>query len=210
MTPEVITQIFEPFFSTKAVGSGTGLGLSMVYGFVKQSGGHVQVHSTVGAGTTMALYLPRAEQVEEPLRELNLGPVLGGSETILVAEDDVGVRAALVELLTDLGYRVLQAENADRALEVINRSASSADKNDVIDLLLTDVVMPGQLKSTDLVQLAQQRLPNMAVLYTSGYALNVTGPSHRFVSGAELLSKPYTSDVLARKLRQVLGKPNRV
>jgi PAS domain S-box-containing protein len=210
MTPEVITQIFEPFFSTKAVGSGTGLGLSMVYGFVKQSGGHVQVHSTVGAGTTMALYLPRAEQVEEPLRELNLGPVLGGSETILVAEDDVGVRAALVELLTDLGYHVLQAENADRALEVINRSASSADKNDVIDLLLTDVVMPGQLKSTDLVQLAQQRLPNMAVLYTSGYALNVTGPSHRFVSGAELLSKPYTSDVLARKLRQVLGKPNRV
>ena len=208
MTPEVAAQIFEPFFSTKAVGSGTGLGLSMVYGFVKQSGGHVEVRSSPGQGTTMSLYLPRAEQAEEPLPAPSVGPVAGGTETILVAEDDAGVRSTLVELLTDLGYQVLHAENADRALEVIHRSLASPGHHARIDLLLTDVVMPGQLKSVDLVRLAKLVLPNLAVLYTSGYAANVIAQSDRTQSGLELLTKPYTRETLARKLRQVLDKPS--
>ena len=205
MTPEVMAQIFEPFFTTKAVGSGTGLGLSMVYGFVKQSGGHVQVRSIVGQGTTMALYLPRATQAEAPLAVAPHGPLVGGSETILVAEDDAGVRATLVELLTDLGYAVLHGENADRALELIHHSLAHPNAHG-IDLLLTDVVMPGQLKSVELVRLAKQVLPELAVLYTSGYAANVLARNDRSEAEVEMLSKPYTRETLARKVRQVLDK----
>ena len=206
MTAAVMAQVFEPFFSTKPVGSGSGLGLSMVYGFVKQSLGHVEIDSQPGAGTTMLLYLPRtegAQGVEEPGVASDDGPVVGGDEVILVAEDDEGVRATVVDLLLELGYHVLKAKDGDSALTVIESGVA-------VDLLFTDVVMPGALKSLDLARIAKQRLPGIAVLFTSGYAQshahNVITPGGRLEDDVELLPKPYTREALARRLRQVLAR----
>lgn len=198
MTPDVIEQAFEPFFSTKPEGKGTGLGLSMVYGFVKQSGGHVKIYSEIGEGTTIKLYLPRSFQSEDRVANVDNAPAVGGTETILVAEDDEGVRATVVEMLTDLGYYVLKAKDAQSALTVIESGAH-------IDLLFTDVVMPGTLRSPELARMARERLPNIAVLYTSGYTENSIVHGGRLDPGLELLSKPYTREALARKIRHVLA-----
>ncbi len=198
MPPEVVARAFEPFFTTKPVGSGTGLGLAMIYGFCKQSGGHVKAYSEVGHGTTMKMYLPRSQLREEALPSIDHAPVLGGTETILVAEDDDGVRATVVEILLELGYRVLQARDADSALSVVDSGAA-------IDLLFTDVVMPGTMKSTELARLARARLPRLAVLFTSGYTQNAIVHGGRLDEGVELLAKPYGRDDLARKLRKLLA-----
>ena len=199
MTPEVIAQAFEPFFSTKPEGKGTGLGLSMVYGFVKQSGGHIRIYSEVGSGTTIKLYLPRADQREDVLVSSASAPIAGGAETILVAEDDAEVRSTVVETLRELGYRVLTANDAASALTVIESGVS-------IDLLFTDVVMPGTLKSPELARKARERLPGVAVLFTSGYTENAIVHGGRLDLGVELLSKPYSREMLARKVRQVMAK----
>ncbi|MEK1897941.1 response regulator [Rhizobium sp. 1399] len=198
MPPEIIEQAFEPFFSTKPEGKGTGLGLSMVYGFVKQSGGHVKIYSETGEGTTVKLYLPRSFQSEDRIATGDNVPATGGTETILVAEDDEGVRTTVVEMLTDLGYYVLKARDAQSALTVIESGAH-------IDLLFTDVVMPGPLKSPELARMARERLPNVAVLYTSGYTENSIVHGGRLDPGLELLSKPYTREALAQKIRHVLA-----
>ncbi|MFC3123740.1 PAS domain-containing protein [Pseudoroseomonas globiformis] len=198
MSPEVMARVFEPFFSTKEEGKGTGLGLSMVYGFVKQSGGHVKLYSEPGHGSTVRLYLPRAMQAEDVAVQMAAGPVVGGSETILVVEDDAAVREVVVEMLTDLGYRVLKAVDAASALIVIESGVP-------VDLLFTDVVMPGPLKSPELARKAQQRLPDLAVLFTSGYTENSIVHGGRLDAGVELLSKPYPREALARKVRHVLA-----
>jgi PAS domain S-box-containing protein len=198
MAPEIIERVFEPFFSTKPVGKGTGLGLSMVYGFVKQSGGHIKVYSEVGQGTTIRIYLPRSMQPEDRLTNLDYGPTSGGTETILVAEDDEDVRATVVDILGDLGYRVLKAKDASSALSVIESGVP-------VDLLFTDVVMPGPLKSTELARKAKERLPNMAILFTSGYTENSIVHGGRLDPGVELLSKPYSREALARKIRHSLN-----
>lgn len=198
MSPEIIDQVFEPFFSTKPVGKGTGLGLSMVYGFVKQSSGHVKVYSEVGHGTTIKLYFPRVHQQEDQLASPDSGPVTGGPETILVAEDDEQVRETVVEMLIDLGYRVLRAKDAAAALTIIESGIH-------IDLLFTDVIMPGPLRSVDVARQAKVRQPQMAVLFTSGYTENSIVHGGKLDLGVELLSKPYTRDALARKLRHVLN-----
>ncbi|MCF1437106.1 hypothetical protein B7W85_22150 [Allorhizobium ampelinum] len=197
MTPDVIEQVFEPFFSTKAEGKGTGLGLSMVYGFVKQSNGHVKIYSELGQGTTVKLYLPKTAAAEDVEIRQDVGPSLGGSETILVVEDDDNVRDTVIELLSDLGYSILKASDPQSALSVIESGVP-------IDLLFTDVVMPGKLKSPELARKAKERLPNLAVLFTSGYTENSIVHHGRLDAGVELLSKPYTRDALARKIRQVL------
>ena len=197
MSPEVIEQVFEPFFTTKPEGQGTGLGLSQVYGFVKQSGGHIKVYSEPGHGTTIRIYLPRSRQMEDIATETEAVPAVGGTETILVVEDDQDVRAVVVETLSDLGYRVLKAKDADSALAIIESGVP-------VDLLFTDVVMPGSLRSPELARKAQQRLPNIAVLFTSGYTENAIVHGGRLDDGVELLSKPYTREALARKLRHVL------
>jgi PAS domain S-box-containing protein len=199
MTPEVAARAFEPFFSTKMVGAGTGLGLSMIYGFVKQSGGHVKIYSEVGAGTTIRMYLPRSMQREEVLQPVPTDVPAGGEETVLVAEDDEGVRATVVDILRELGYRVLEARDADSAMNVV-------DSGIAIDLLFTDVVMPGSIRSTELARRAQNRLPNLRVLFTSGYTQNAIVHGGRLDAGVELLVKPYQRDDLARKVRQVLGQ----
>ena len=198
MPPEVIAQAFEPFFSTKPEGKGTGLGLSMVYGFAKQSGGHVKIYSEVGFGTTVKMYLPRSLEAEDALDPVDLREPTGGSETILVAEDDEGVRETVVELLGELGYRVLKAPDAASAMAIVSSGIP-------IDLLFTDVVMPGPLRSPDLARKAREAIPNLAVLFTSGYTENAIVHGGRLDPGVELLGKPYTRAALASKIRHVLA-----
>jgi signal transduction histidine kinase len=199
MTPEVMARAFDPFFTTKPEGKGTGLGLSMVYGLVKQSGGHVKIYSEVGQGTTVKLYLRRALEAEAEVAEPPTAPpVSGGTETILVVEDDLEVRETTVALLADLGYRVLKAPDAAAGLAVIESGVT-------VDLLFTDVVMPGELRSADLAQKAQELIPGLPVLYTSGYTENAIVHGGRLDPGVELLAKPYTREALARKLRQLLA-----
>lgn len=199
MTPATLEKVFEPFFTTKPEGEGTGLGLSMVYGFVKQSGGHLQISSQVGFGTTVQIYLPPTQLAETVPAEPPLHTSDGGTETILVVEDDDGVRATAVELLADLGYRVLEAPNADSALSIV-------DSGVVIDLLFIDVVMPGNLRSTELARLTLAAHPAAAVMYSSGYTQNSIISPGQLGDGVELLSKPYGQENLARKIRQVLDR----
>jgi CheY-like chemotaxis protein len=202
MAPELVSRVFEPFFTTKPEGQGTGLGLSQVYGFVKQSGGHIKIYSEVGQGTTVKLYLPRTRAPEEGLGPVATSPVEGGSETILVVEDDEGVRAAVIDMLSELGYSVLKAGNADQALTILSSGAN-------IDVLFTDVVMPGSIKTRELARRAQELHPNIRVLYTSGYTQNAIVHNGRLDDGVHLLSKPYRRDELARKLRTLLGTPSK-
>lgn len=196
--PDIIEHILEPFFSTKAEGKGSGLGLSMVYGFLKQSGGHLKIYSEVGHGTTMKIYIPRTIEVEDSLTDISTVPAKGGTETVLVVEDDDGVRETSVALLNDLGYRVLKARDAHSAFTIIESGAH-------VDLLFTDVVMPGPMRSTELARKAKALFPGMAVLFTSGYTENSIVHGGRLDAGVELLSKPYTREALARKVRHVLG-----
>jgi PAS domain S-box-containing protein len=199
MAAEVLRQAFEPFFSTKEEGKGTGLGLSMVYGFVKQSGGHVKIYSEPGQGTTVKIYLPRTLAAEDAVAPAAVpSPPVGGTETILVAEDDEAVRTTVVEMLSDLGYRVLKAGDAASALAVVESGVP-------IDVLFTDVVMPGTLRSPELARMARARLPGLAVLFTSGYTENAIVHGGRLDAGVELLGKPYTRESLARRIRQVLA-----
>jgi PAS domain S-box-containing protein len=202
MSPELQAKVFEPFFSTKPVGKGSGLGLSMVYGFAKQTGGHVRIDGQEGRGTTVRMYLPRSMEREDLEVEQNDLPIVGGQETILVAEDDEGVRTTVVEMLQEMGYCVLKAPDAAAALLVIESGIT-------IDLLFTDVVMPGPLKSVDLARKAQERVPSTGVLFTSGYTENSIVHDGRLDEGVKLLSKPYTREQLAHKIRQSLDDRQR-
>ncbi|MBK4738436.1 hybrid sensor histidine kinase/response regulator [Noviherbaspirillum pedocola] len=198
MSREVMERACDPFFTTKPEGVGTGLGLSMAYGFVKQSGGHFKIYSEVGHGTTIRIYFPRSHEalIEAPVA--NAGTVVGGSETILVVEDDAAVQATVVALLGDLGYRVLKADDAGSALGILKSGLP-------IDLLFTDVVMPGKLRSPELARQAKLLHPDIAVLFTSGYTQNAIVHGGRLDPGVELISKPYRREQLARKIRHVLS-----
>jgi PAS domain S-box-containing protein len=194
---DVVEHVFEPFFTTKPEGQGTGLGLSMVYGFVKQSGGHIRIYSEPGQGTTMRLYLPRSRAQEDVETVVDAGPATGGTETVLVVEDDEDVRGTVIDMLSELGYRVLKAKDAQSALVIVESGVP-------IDVLFTDVVMPGALRSPELARKARERLPNIAVLFTSGYTDNAIVHGGKLDEGVDLLSKPYTREALARKIRHVL------
>jgi PAS domain S-box-containing protein len=195
---DILNKVFEPFFTTKGPGQGTGLGLSMVYGFVRQSNGHVKIYSDAGEGTTVRIYLPRTCQDEEiPASETSTAPRSTENEVILVVEDDDAVRATSVELLSDLGYTILEASNADNGLAIVNSGIN-------IDLLFTDVVMPGELKSPELARRAKQRLPAIQVLFTSGYTQNAIFHAGRLDEGVELIAKPFTREALAQKIHNVL------
>lgn len=198
MSAEVIRQAFEPFFTTKPEGQGTGLGLSMVYGFVKQSGGHIKIYSELSHGTTVKIYLPRSNETEDVIVSVDNKPVVGGSETILVAEDDEQVRATVVEILSELGYQVLRADDAASALAIVQSGIK-------IDLLFTDVVMPGPMRSPELARKAREVAPGLAVLFTSGYTQNAIVHGGRLDPGVELLPKPYSREDLARRVRQVIA-----
>jgi len=200
MPPEVLARAFEPFFTTKESGKGSGLGLSLVYGFAKQSGGHIDVRSAPGTGTSIALYLPADDGSSAPrARRARGADYAGGKETILVVEDDDEVRSVAVGFLDKLGYRVLQAADARQALERIDSGAH-------VDLLFTDVVMRGELDGPALAREALRRRPGLRVVFTSGHAPESIALLERR-AGAELLSKPYRIDDLARILRRALEAP---
>ncbi|MEO8936591.1 MAG: response regulator [Burkholderiaceae bacterium] len=198
MSPDVQRRAFEPFFTTKPEGEGTGLGLSMVYGFMKQSDGHVSLYSEEGQGTTIRLYLPRSEEpVDQVAVRSSSAPARGDGETILVVEDDDAVRVTVVDTLTELGYRVLRAADGQSALTIVRSGVP-------IDLLFTDVIMPGPVPSTEMVRQAQLLLPQLRVLFTSGFTRDAIVHRDRLQAGVNLLSKPYAREELARKLRQML------
>ncbi len=203
MTKEVIQHAFDPFFTTKPQGVGTGLGLSMVYGFVKQSAGHIKIYSEVGEGTTLKLYFPRASELElaQPapiaLPDRQAALASDNEETILLVEDDEKVNQFGAEILSELGYDVLTARDGTQALALIERHAEIA-------LLFTDVVLPGGINGRKLAEEARRLRPALRVLYTTGYTRNAIVHHGRLDPGVEVLMKPYSFEQLGRKVRQVL------
>ncbi|MDH6263625.1 PAS domain S-box protein [Bradyrhizobium sp. BR13661] len=199
IAPEILDRIFEPFFTTKPVGRGTGLGLSMVHGFVKQTGGYTQIYSEIGHGTCVKIFLPRAKADAPTAVQSSRTPatLATGIETILVVEDDPHVRMFAVQQLRRLGYRVTEACDGPSALQEVSRSG-------VPDLLFTDVVMPGGMTGKQLAERVGQMAPGIKVLYTSGYTENSIVHHGRLDPGVHLLQKPYRSDKLAQKVREVL------
>jgi signal transduction histidine kinase/CheY-like chemotaxis protein len=194
----ILENVFEPFFTTKEMGKGSGLGLSMVYGFVKQSNGHIKIDSKEGQGTTATIYLPQAVGVALHAVDLTSSPnVEGGDETILVVEDDHLVRTFVVSQIQSLGYITLSAVNADEALVVINSAQT-------IDLLFTDMIMPGSMNGRQLADEALQRRPSLKVLFTSGYTEDTVIHYGRLDAGVLLLAKPYRKADLARMIRSAL------
>jgi signal transduction histidine kinase len=199
MPAETVERAFDPFFTTKGEG-GTGLGLSMVFGFVKQSGGHIKIYSEPGHGTTVKLYLPRtSDGIPDAYEAKSIGDITG-SETILVVEDEDPVRTTVMALVGGLGYRVIEAADGAAALSILEGGAP-------IDLLFTDVIMPGPVSSRVLAQRARELRPMMKILFTSGYTENTIVHNGRLDAGVQLISKPYGRDQLAQKLRSVLNQP---
>jgi PAS domain S-box-containing protein len=202
MPPDVRARVFEPFFTTKEVGKGSGLGLSMVYGFVKQSNGHVAVYSEFGLGTTIRLYLP----IDPALRGSVVAPpvapemIYRGHERVLVVEDDPFVRAYAISCLEGLGYRVTPAESAREAERLLSQGLG-------VDLIFSDVVMPGGMSGWDLAERARVLCPGVKVLLTSGHPLETLQTHSRAVASETILNKPYRKAELARQVRAVLDAP---
>lgn len=198
MSPEVLKRVFEPFFTTKEVGKGSGLGLSMVYGFIKQSKGHVSIYSEPGLGTTVRLYLPSLRHTSTGPQQVGAGKhLVGGNETVLVVEDDPFVRGYAVASLEELGYHVLMAENGVEALARLEAESP--------DLLFTDVVMPGGVNGWELAEQAKRIRPGLKVLLTSGYPLETLTLRGRLSEAAKVLNKPYRKSELAARLREALS-----
>jgi signal transduction histidine kinase/CheY-like chemotaxis protein len=200
IAPEHLHRVFDPFFTTKEVGRGTGLGLSMVFGFVKQSGGHIKLDSEVGRGTTVTMFLPRASTLVAVAPEEAAPVAPGEGETILLVEDDALVRRYANDRLVALGYRVVTAPNGPEGLALIR------DRDD-IDLLFTDIVMPGGMNGLALAEAVREIRPRLPVLFTSGYGEGATGQGGPLDPDAQLLPKPYGRAELARAIRIALGSP---
>ena len=205
ISPDLLGKVFEPFFTTKPVGQGSGLGLAMVHGFVKQSGGHVRIYSEAGQGTIVKVYLPRMTAKDQAAAaaaaavELNLPAPTGAEarEAILLVEDNDGVREYAASALTELGYTVMAARDGEEALAIVDRTPR-------IDLLFTDVVLPGNINGRELATRILQRRPGLPVLFTTGYTRNAIIHNGRLDADVQLLGKPYTQQDLARKLRELL------
>jgi PAS domain S-box-containing protein len=205
MPPDVLERVFEPFFTTKEVGKGSGLGLSMVYGFVKQSNGHVTIYSEPGLGTTVRIYLPAsgsapaASNVAEPA-SVDPAAIARGA-MVLVAEDDMFVRAYAVTTLKSLGYRVIEASDGPDALAKLQQGQPP-------DILFSDIVMPGGVSGFDLAERARELVPGIKVLLTSGYALETLAARGRMVRNVVVMTKPYRKQDLAQKLREAIEMPD--
>jgi len=199
MSPELIAKAFDPFFTTKPMGQGTGLGLSMVYGFAQQSGGYARIESNEGVGTLVKLYLPRFHGRLE--RQADLGAerplAKGAGETVLLVEDDSAVRLLIGEVLRDLGYRCVEAIDAQAALPMITSNAR-------LDLLITDVGLP-RMNGRQLAEIAREHRPDLKVLFVTGYAEHATGVESFLAPGMELVTKPFTLDALALKIRDMIS-----
>ncbi|MEO7144044.1 MAG: ATP-binding protein, partial [Bryobacteraceae bacterium] len=199
MTSEAKKHLFEPFFTTKGQGMGTGLGLSMVYGIVKQSAGEIEIDSEPGEGTTFRIFLPRTRSEKDAAPDKSPAAAVKGAETILVAEDEDALRVLLVSVLKKLGYRVLEARHGADALRVAEAWEYP------IDLLVTDVVMPemGGLELAEKLAIAR---PGIRVLYVSGYSNANVAELENGKEGFTLLQKPVTSELLSRKVREALDQ----
>jgi signal transduction histidine kinase/CheY-like chemotaxis protein len=199
MSPEIMQRVFEPFFTTKEVGQGSGLGLSMVYGFVKQSGGHVSIYSRVGHGTSVKLYLPRAlsSPVGQEEGPLDVSPEEFGEKIVLVVEDEAKLRKVAVQMLDRLGLRTMQAETAKDALELL------ADTR--VDVLFTDIELSGGMNGMELADAARKLDPNIKVLFTTGYAREAVLHDKWLQEKTPWLLKPYSHTELARELKALLA-----
>src|SRR5271166_1593683 len=199
MPEDAVAHAFEPFFTTKPEGQGTGLGLAQVHGFVKQSGGHINLYSELGHGTTVKIYLPRYLHGESEPPSDDPTPNIGaGRGSVLLVEDDEDVRLFGVEALQTLGYSVLQAADGETALRIL-------DEHPEIALLFTDVGLPG-LNGRKLAEEARRRSPRLKILYTTGYTRNAIVRNGILDAGVDLLGKPFTTEALGRKLEQILGR----
>lgn len=200
MPPDVIARVFEPFYTTKPIGQGTGLGLSMIYGFVQQSGGQIRIHSSVGQGTTVRLYLPRhdgdaisGEQVM-PEAPVDIGRA---EETVLVVDDEPTVRLLVADTLRDLGYTVIEAVDGNAGLQILR-------SNTGLDLLITDVGLPGGLNGRQMADAGRLLRPDLKTLFITGYAENAVFGEGRLEANMQILTKPFAVDVLAVRIREML------
>lgn len=200
MPPDVLARAFDPFFTTKPIGQGTGLGLSMVYGFARQSGGQIRLESEVGVGTTARIYLPRhfgeAPVVEEQ-QQVELTPSTGAGETVLIVEDEPTVRMLITEVLEELGYAAIEAPDSVSGLKVLNSNVR-------IDLLITDVGLPGGMNGRQMVDAVLERRPNLKVLFITGYAETATVGSGNLPPGMHVMTKPFAIDELAARIRAII------
>ncbi|HHO59516.1 MAG TPA: PAS domain-containing hybrid sensor histidine kinase/response regulator, partial [Thiotrichales bacterium] len=198
---EMQDRIFEPFFTTKSMDKGTGLGLAMVFGFVKRAGGNIKVYSESGIGTTFRLYLPRAGELPETTQTGTVQPdsLTGGQETILVVDDEQALLELVEETLQQLGYNIITASDGKQALAILN-------SDQAIDMLFTDVVMPGGINGYELADMASSIRPQLKVLLTSGYTEMAVCRNGQARFNANMLSKPYTQVELSRIIRDILGK----
>jgi signal transduction histidine kinase/ActR/RegA family two-component response regulator len=198
MSEAVRERAFEPFFSTKGIGKGSGLGLSMAYGFVKQSGGHIEIESTLGAGANVIILLPRTVESAAPKKTGPVASIEGGNETVLVVDDEKEIQENVAAILGELGYHVITASSADEAATLLDRAGK-------IDLLFTDVIMPGAISCTELAAMARVRHAGIRVLFTSGYTENAVTNNGKLDEGVTLLNKPYAREELAGAVRKLLS-----
>ena len=199
MTPEVLEKVYDPFFTTKPIGQGTGLGLSMVYGFAKQSSGQVRIRSTPDVGTTVSLYLPAANAKIEDRQLSSPGEIVeGAGQTVLLVEDDPAVRLLVREVLHELSYTAIEAEKADDAIAVLSSDA-------VIDLMISDVGLPG-MNGRQLADIARERRIDLPILFITGYAENAAIRADFLGTGMAMITKPFAIDTLATKVAEMIGK----
>ncbi len=199
MEPEVIARAFDPFFTTKPTGQGTGLGLSMIYGFVRQSGGQVRVYSEIGRGTTMCLYFPRhfgkTDEAEEPAMPDHVES--GSGETVLVVDDEPTIRMLIAEVLAERHYKIIEAAEGPTALKILQSDAR-------IDLLVTDVGLPGGINGRQVADAGRALRRDLKVLFITGFAENAAVGNGHLEPGMEILSKPFAMTILGNKIREML------
>ncbi len=201
MPPDVIAKAFDPFFTTKPIGQGTGLGLSMIYGFAKQSGGQVRIHSMLGEGTTVCFYLPRhrgAAEGQEVGPSPRVVPLATAGETVLVVDDEPTVRLLVTDVLSDLGYTAIEATDSSGGLRVLQSDVR-------IDLLITDVGLPGGMNGRQMADAGRATRPTLKVLFITGYAENALFKNGQLDPGMSVLTKPFAVDALAARVREMIA-----
>jgi CheY-like chemotaxis protein len=198
MSAQILTRVFEPFFTTKEVGAGSGLGLSMVYGFVKQSGGHISIDSEEGSGTNVRFYIPQTDLLPDPIEDMDVSASpTGQRESVLVVEDDPALCKVIVSFLEQQNYQVASAPDSSEALAIL-------DKSSPFDLLLSDIVLPGEISGPELAKEITRRQPSIKILLMSGYASDALEGKVRPPQYAKLLQKPFSMGTLAKEMRSVL------
>ena len=203
MPPEIVGKVFEPFFTTKPLGQGTGLGLSMIYGFAQQSGGQVRITSEIGQGTTVCLYLPRHDgraDAEAAPSGVTQPPRAEQGETVLVVDDEPTVRMLVTEVLDELGYTAIEATDSASGLQVLQSDAR-------IDLLITDIGLPGGMNGRQMADAARAQRPGLKVLFITGYAETSALGSGQLATGMAVLTKPFVIETLGARIREIIAGP---